>query len=529
MKLIGFFIFIIISLANCTMKSSTNISTGTTFDQSGPKLYVKYAKMLTCAQKPLETSCPKCVAQTNGFSLFFFYQTSRLRQYHYKFMIHYNDEERKVVVTFAGPSVKANPRYVQLIYSQGFRWVREYSVQVESEYHTVYYKQLRKLLISKISKVLHSGRSHYQFIFTGHSIGGSLATLASYDLHHSELLNRERNHTQVYTFGGLRIGDRRLVTLVNTSVTLFRIIRNDDYIVRIPNCYYLNGWGCYTRSVINNYISVHTSPLFFYLQNYRYSSYYTISAYSAIHTWSISYRRTSFLEVSSEKSRRSKRQFTRVMTPEEEEEELKKKKDLLRKKKLEEQLRHTNRQIRNVRNAHLGHHSFGSQNTFGHNLASNAHREHLEKLQNEKRRREQEHLARLSRENTRYEHERRRRQHEQMATAFKTLPKPQNKTLIVKKSIPIVNSNLKLISPQIVQLPKLQMTPQVAKTYYYTNVYYTQPYGQLIYYNTGFVSYQVCPYVHFVSVCERRIVLPATFVITPHYTYYEENFDVCDA
>jgi len=81
--------------------------------------------------------------------------------------------------------------------------------------------------------------------------------------------------------------------------------------------------------------------------------------------------------------------------------------------------------------------------------------------------------------------------------------------------------------PTLVNLPKLHITPQSAKTYYYANVYYTQPLGFLYYYPAGFASFQYCTYVNFVSQCETRIALPATFTIGPHLTYYDVSFETC--
>jgi hypothetical protein len=270
-----------------------NVAVTTDFSESESKTYVKFAKMISCAAKPLEKSCPSCLSKDSGFNLFFFYQTSRLHRYKYKFMIHYNDSEKKVLISMAGPSVKEYPKYVQLIYTQGFSWVRTVRVQVESEYKRVYYSQLRNILVKKIQKVKKSGRANYQFVFTGHSIGGSMATLAALDLTHSKVLSKNANKTKVFTFGGLRVGDQRFVKLVNSSVFVYRIIRNDDYIVRIPNCYYsltILGWRCFSQDIINKYVAVPTSPLFFYLQNYRYSYYYTVPVIQTIRTV-IAYRR----------------------------------------------------------------------------------------------------------------------------------------------------------------------------------------------------------------------------------------------
>jgi len=83
--------------------------------------------------------------------------------------------------------------------------------------------------------------------------------------------------------------------------------------------------------------------------------------------------------------------------------------------------------------------------------------------------------------------------------------------------------------PSIVNLPKLNITPKHAQTYYFANVYYTQPFGQLVYFAPGFSSFKICTYSNFVSPCEVSIVLPSTFTIESHLNYFDTHFDVCDA
>jgi hypothetical protein len=267
----------------------------TDYDQSDAKFFAKYAKLVECASKPLEESCKECLTTISGYKLFFFYQTSRLEEYSYKVMIHYNDESKKVLVSLAGPDAKEHAKYIQEIYTSGLTWVKSYKIQVEKEYKLVYFSKLRKVLQSKIEKIAHSGRGEYEYVFTGHSVGGSLAILASYDLTKSDILSKEKNGTKVYTFGALRIGDAQFVTYVNSAVRLFRIVKSDDYITRIPNCYYsleALGWRCFTKDIISRFVTRVSSPLFIYLQNYRYSSFYTIPVVQAVRTYTVSYYRT---------------------------------------------------------------------------------------------------------------------------------------------------------------------------------------------------------------------------------------------
>lgn len=76
------------------------------------------------------------------------------------------------------------------------------------------------------------------------------------------------NSPTVYTYGGLRIGDANFVVQVNSTVTIFRIVKQNDFIIRTPNCYYCfidKVWKCYT------------SPLFgkdFYKTSFPIRPYY---------------------------------------------------------------------------------------------------------------------------------------------------------------------------------------------------------------------------------------------------------------
>ena len=261
-----------------SLETSTDTSM-TAFKEDSAKEYANFAKLLTCAKQPLKKTCKKCFDQSNGYKLFYFFQTSRLHRYRYKIMIHYNDKKKKVVVSFAGPNVQKYAKYVSLIYSNGFAWVKRYKVQIESEFKTVYFRKLRQKLVQKLKQMKKSGRGNYRFIFTGHSVGGSIAVLASLDLTKSGLISKDKNKTKVYTFGSLRIGDQKFVALVHSSVYLYTIVNTHDYVVRYPTCYYsitFSNWRCYTGPLLTRYIVSPWSPVYNYWLNYRYSLYYSV-------------------------------------------------------------------------------------------------------------------------------------------------------------------------------------------------------------------------------------------------------------
>ncbi len=562
----GIILILVLSIISWSHGKSSHRSTNKNFDQQGSRFYVKFAKMISCASKPLEKSCPACVNNSSGYKLFFYYQTSRLKEYRYRFMIHYKDSRKLAIVSFAGPNVRQYPKYIQTIYSSGFGWVSGLKAQVESEYKTTYYKHLRKMLVNKIDKFKKSGRANYHFVFDGHSVGGSLATLAAYDLVKSHILSKAQNHVKVYTFGGLRIGDQRFVTLVNSAVTLYRAIRNDDYVVRIPNCYYsLVGltWNCYTRAIINRYVAVPSSPLFVYLQSYRYSSFYFTPVVTAIKAFvplrgAVSpivtpFRKQPHLQHHHHHEHHNKLhkpiepvqrrpQFKRQIMPQ--------RHNVFKRANSHQEFRarpqHKFRtspqpQIRRPHLAHPKHQKGGSNLFHNKNLAkkqfkqpqAHAHHQHNKHLLHAAKPKiaQQEESVEERRAGSGAGEEVRalthlKKLHRDKPAAGKPKTTEPNKPAVSPKGIPKQNET-KWIKPQIARLPKLHITPKKAVNFYFQNLYYTQPWGLVAYYPPGFGTFRMCTSFNYITRCETRIALPSVFSVGPHLSYFNEDFSTC--
>jgi hypothetical protein len=301
------------------------------------------------------------------------------------------------------------------------------------------------------------------------------------------------------------------VALVNSTVFVYRIIRNDDYVVRIPNCYYsitALGWRCFTQEIINRYIVVPSSPLFFYLQNYRYSYYYTVPVIQ-----SVKY----FLAVRKSHPA-SGRKAGRVQP----------KKSKIIHSKPRPQLKHREekkfkpikqREIKRIRQHRQVKQRRAMPNRTHRKGPFSRKDDKLKKLK-------VKHIPQKP------HHELPKPVHEERKQSQNSETKALPKVDQSEKSSPAAKpkTTQKFVTdnkPTLVNLPKLHITPQSAKTYYYANVYYTQPLGFLYYYPAGFASFQYCTYVNFVSQCETRIALPATFTIGPHLTYYDVSFETC--
>jgi hypothetical protein len=224
----------------------TTISTGAEvlYDESEAKIFADIAYDTNCATKPLSKYCPNCLKGNHGYKFYFYFQSTRMRKFNYKFLIQYNDDAKKVLITFSAPNVQSDYKYFKKIYSKELYLVRFYQFKVEREFAIIYFGKLRKLLIEKIQKINESGRDGYSFVFNGYSAGASIATLAGFDLTKKGIVNK----SCVFTFGSLRIGDAAFIYLVNTTIRVWRIVKANDYVIRTPSCYFNSNtkfWNCY--------------------------------------------------------------------------------------------------------------------------------------------------------------------------------------------------------------------------------------------------------------------------------------------
>lgn len=106
--------------------------------------------------------------------------------------------------------------------------------------HDVLEKRIRRV-VSILSRKYHG----YRFVFTGHSLGGTLATLASMTLVHQGIINKQ--NLTLYTFGMPRAGDGQFARahdhLIGRS---WRVVHHRDIVSHLPFCNFL--FGCSNSS-----------------------------------------------------------------------------------------------------------------------------------------------------------------------------------------------------------------------------------------------------------------------------------------
>jgi len=473
---------LILFLFQLTFCSFTNIKlhTSVAFNESEAKSIAMFAKYANCAQKPLVQTCASCIEPKGGYKMFFFYQYSRLRRYNYKMLIHYNDAKKQAIVSFGAPSVD-NYSYVSMIYSRGWSSLRRYRIKVEKEFKLVYFKNLRKILIQKLLKFKKSGRHNYNFIFAGYSLGGSLAALSAFDLTKSKLLKKTINKTTAYTYGALRIGDHKFVSLINKTITLWRIVKQDDYIVRIPNCYYsviAGAWRCFTTPVIRKFIVTNKFPLQIYYKNY------------------VGRGPLGKLLIVNRKNHQHNGQHP---------------------------------QLRNVN----PHHNVAKKVIQMHKVRNN----HSNMITPQKKNFMINPAIQKIEKKVFIRNNNEQRTNKIVSNPYAQVKAIPSKTSFLQLSAKkrgkqyrqyaIARRQTQWVRPRMVPRNSLSYVRQVLLGTYYKYIYYSQPIGNLIYYTPDMSSYRRCACINGVSNCEKVVTLPASFTTSSHKTYYGINFEMC--
>lgn len=558
-------LFLILIFINNSLSSKIS-----NYAENDAKTFSKFSKLASCATKPLKVSCPKCINPGNGYKFYFFYQTTRINKFNYKFMIHYNDTSKRIVVSFAGPSATEHI-YIKYIYSSGFSLVKKYNFQIEKEFYQIYFNKIRRTLQKKLMKMKSSGRKSFQIYFTGHSIGGSLATLAALDLQQNKIFQ----NVKVFSFAPLRLGDAAYVTMVNSYLEVYRIVKKSDYLVRIPNCYFSRTykiWRCFNEQIIKEFIVKPSFPLKVYVGSYL--KYYTKS--NSILSAAIIYARkrlnsrgrvtrknTKVAKKNNKKNSRVNRRKGKntKKTLRRKAKKLRKRsmsirkfwRKLLRKlrrsrktlkrynpKKLQKSAKSIAKHLKKLKNKKIGKKS--SKNL--KNLIKKARKINKRKLKKKtsllrkKVRRFFKEVKKIAKKIYRKAHRLLKKSENLSKKSKRRINKKSKKpTKKTKKS-----TKSKKVSPikKLANKSKLQnivsnsytYIPTTFKVYtplqtYFTFVYYTQPIGFQIFYNDAMTEYTICQYVNGISLCEKVVTLPLQFSNIEHFTYFGNDFTKC--
>ena len=160
-------------------------------------------------------------------------ETSTDKYYVYNFILWRNDQFKKYIVAFPGTNEilellneAVNIKLVDYESGNGIKLVN-YFKQVAFE--------LKEIFFTK--DVLDDIQAHpdYQFIATGHSLGGAVATIFLYEAINKGYLDPNRNEPVLITYGQPRTGNENFVLDFNKKIkNVLRIVRDGDIVVSLP-------------------------------------------------------------------------------------------------------------------------------------------------------------------------------------------------------------------------------------------------------------------------------------------------------
>jgi hypothetical protein len=105
---------------------------------------------------------------------------------------------------------------------------------VDNYFYTNYVRTIRKVFLQKLKEARTTFRN-YKFIFTGHSLGGALATIAAFDAVTS--YNLPAQQAILYNFGSPRVGNFELASAIEKAVPqIYRLVHWRDLVPHLPTC-----------------------------------------------------------------------------------------------------------------------------------------------------------------------------------------------------------------------------------------------------------------------------------------------------
>lgn len=210
------------------------------FSISFAKYFLKIAAFSYCSEENiLKQNCCSDLFTNDEWKLYS-EESVEYDDYHYAILIH--KKYKKIVVTFPGTN-SATQLIKELYYSNGVIFKDDETEKIMEYLKTVYSKFNQNLEIKLLK--LFKEFNEYQFIFTGHSLGGNMAAISIlYSTKYGSLKNS--NDPVLITYGQARTGNDIFANEIMKYIKkVYRITRRGDIVTSIPPC----SWTLYNWSI----------------------------------------------------------------------------------------------------------------------------------------------------------------------------------------------------------------------------------------------------------------------------------------
>lgn len=212
--------------------NSTEFISKNNFSRDLAIYYLYLASYGYCTlQEMSEGKCCTKLMKDENWTLIF---VQKIDFFDYNFAILKNDIQKKVAITF--PGTRSPDQFIsEVFYSSGVNFKDEETKKVMDFFYRIY--NLIDSLLSKALKEIILEYPNYQYIFTGHSLGGAMATILSYDLIKSKQIPVTEKSPVLITYGQPRTGNDVFSNEVMQLIPIvFRIMRQKDFIGSNPKC-----------------------------------------------------------------------------------------------------------------------------------------------------------------------------------------------------------------------------------------------------------------------------------------------------
>jgi len=198
------------------------------------KYFLNFASFGYCTIKEMEErSCCQELLESEGWDIIV---KETINLDNYNFAILKNNQSRKIIVTF--PGTRGKYQFLeQVYYSNGVPFDGDKKEKIMN-----YFKQVWVLIKSVIGenlKLLYEIYPDYQYVFTGHSLGGAMASIAALDSVKYGSLKRSEISPVLITYGQPRTGNDIFANEVMKHIPIiYRVVRQGDFIATFPRCAY---------------------------------------------------------------------------------------------------------------------------------------------------------------------------------------------------------------------------------------------------------------------------------------------------
>jgi hypothetical protein len=174
-----------------------------------------------------------------SWELIYTWQDTTQEHFDYSYSIIKNQAFKKVICSFSGTKngwqlkEEYHGRSGEAYYLRN----EDGKIQIVSYFHQLYLK-IKDSLVHNLDIALRGMPSDSQIIFTGHSLGGAMATIALFDMHNQEKIKTTANSPVLITYGQPRTGNYVFANEVfKKAPIIFRHVNDWDPVPGVPNCY----------------------------------------------------------------------------------------------------------------------------------------------------------------------------------------------------------------------------------------------------------------------------------------------------